>query len=178
MLPSRRHDEICPMSGRPVDLCRRLTNGVYVIGAAGNGRVNAFTAAWLTQVSFEPLLLALSVNPQAASYPLLTASQCFAVSVLRHDQLELARHFGTVSGRDADKLAGVPWHAGRLGAPILDQAIAWLECRITATSEAGDHRLIVARVVDGAVLTEDAAPLRYDETGNIDGSAALYPLKL
>ena len=166
------------MSGRPVDLFRRLTNGVYVIGAADSGRVNAFTAAWLTQVSFEPLLLVLSISPQAASYPLLAASQVFAVSVLRHDQIELARHFGTVSGRDVDKLAGVPWHAGRLGAPILDEAMAWLECRITATTEAGDHRLVVARVVDGAVLAQDAVPLRYDDTGNIDGSAELYPLGL
>ena len=82
------------------DLFRRLTAGVYVVGVADGERRNAFTAAWLTQVSFDPLLLALSVNPGHASYPLLVGGGGFAVSVLSRDQLDLARHFGTRSGRE------------------------------------------------------------------------------
>ena len=69
------------------DLFRRVTTGVYVIGVAEGERRNAFTAAWLTQVSFDPLLLALSVNPEHASYPLLLGGGGFAVSVLRRDQV-------------------------------------------------------------------------------------------
>ena len=57
-----------PMSSRPIDLFRRLTNGLYVVGVAHDDRRDAFTAAWVTQVSFEPLLLALSINPSHASY--------------------------------------------------------------------------------------------------------------
>jgi flavin reductase (DIM6/NTAB) family NADH-FMN oxidoreductase RutF len=178
MLPSRRDDGTCQMNARPADLFRRLTNGVYVVGTAYDGRANAFTAAWVTQVSVEPLLVALSINPKGASYPLLAGSGVFAVSVLSQGQLELARHFGTVSGRDADKLAGMRWHPGTLGAPILDEAAAFFECRVTALHPAGDHLLAVAQVVGGAVLADEARPLRYDETGNIDGSEALYPLKL
>jgi len=49
---------------RPIDPFRRLSNGVYVIGVTHAGRSNAFTAAWLTQVSFDPLLIALSVDPE------------------------------------------------------------------------------------------------------------------
>ena len=89
------------------DLFRRLTAGVYVVGVADGGRRNAFTAAWLMQVSFDPLLLALSINPGHASFPLLVGGDGFAVSVLSCDQLDLARHFGTRSGRETDKLAGV-----------------------------------------------------------------------
>jgi flavin reductase (DIM6/NTAB) family NADH-FMN oxidoreductase RutF len=48
----------------PVDLFRRLTNGVYIVGVAHGAARNAFTAAWITQVSFDPLLIALSVNPE------------------------------------------------------------------------------------------------------------------
>ena len=128
-------------------LFRRLTQGVYVVGAAHGGRRDAFTAAWLMQVSFEPLLVALSLNPDNATAPLLLESGRFAVSVLASEQIDLARRFGTRSGRDEDKLAGVRWRPGHGGAPILEGAVAWLECAVTATHAAGDHLLVVARVV-------------------------------
>lgn len=163
------------MNDTPVTVFRCLTTGVYVIGVAHRGRSNAFTAAWLTQVSFDPLLLALSVNPAHASYPLLRESRAFAVSVLRREQLDLARHFGTQSGSDIDKLAGARWRPGQLGAPLLLDAAAYLECRLTGTMAAGDHELVVGRVVGGAVLAENAELLSYADTGNLDGSAELYP---
>lgn len=153
----------------------RLSNGVYVVGVAHGSRVNAFTAAWLTQVSFDPLLVALSISPDHASYPLLTASGLFGVSVLGQGQMELARQFGTRSGRELDKLAGVAWRRGSLGAPLLLEAAAWLECRVVGTMPAGDHELIVARVVGGAVRQASLAPMAYADTGNLDQSDALYP---
>ena len=159
----------------PIDLFRRLTNGVYVIGASHIGRANAFTAAWLTQVSFDPLLVALTVNPENFSYTLLQQSGVFAVSVLRQGQLELARHFGTQSGREVDKLAGQRWRPGTLGAPVLLDAAAYLECRVVDTTDAGDHRLVLGRVTGGQLLAADATPLLYADTDDIDGSSALYP---
>jgi flavin reductase (DIM6/NTAB) family NADH-FMN oxidoreductase RutF len=160
------------------DLFRRLTAGVYVVGVADGERRNAFTAAWLMQVSFDPLLLALSVNPGHASFPLLVGGGGFAVSVLSRDQLELARHFGTRSGRETDKLAGVSWRAGRTGAPILAGVVAYLECRLTGRIPAGDHEIVIARPVAGELLLPDAVPLTYADTGDLDGSRELYPASL
>jgi len=157
------------------DLFRRLNAGVYVVGVADGERRNAFTAAWLMQVSFDPLLLALSVNPGHASFSLLVGGGGFAVSVLSRDQLELARHFGTRSGRETDKLAGVSWRAGHTGAPILAGAIAYLECRLTGRITAGDHEIVIARPVAGELLLPDAIPLTYADTGDLDGSRELYP---
>jgi flavin reductase (DIM6/NTAB) family NADH-FMN oxidoreductase RutF len=163
------------MSDSPVTLLRTLTTGVYVIGVAHGGRSNAFTAAWVTQVSFDPLLVALSINPGHASYPLLQGSRVFAVSVLQHDQIDLARHFGCQSGRSTDKLAGRRWRAGPLGAPILLDAAAWLECRVSGQVTAGDHEIVVGQVVGGELLSARVEPLGYRETGDLDGSAELYP---
>jgi flavin reductase (DIM6/NTAB) family NADH-FMN oxidoreductase RutF len=163
------------MTRTPLSVFRRLTSGVYVIGVAHAARINAFTAAWLTQVSYDPLLVALSVKASHASYPLLVESGAFVVNVLREGQTDLARHFGTRSGREVDKVAGTRWRAGQFGAPVLSDAVAFLECRVTGTLPAGDHVIVVAEAVDGAVLDEDASPLRYDETGDADGSAALFP---
>jgi flavin reductase (DIM6/NTAB) family NADH-FMN oxidoreductase RutF len=159
------------------DLFRRLTTGVYVIGVAEGDRRNAFTAAWLTQVSFDPLLLALSVNPEHFSYPLLLGGGGFVVNVLRRDQIHLAEAFGTRSGRDEDKLSGIAWHPAASGAPILADAVAWLECRLHQRVRAGDHEIVLARPVAGELLSPDA-PLLYRETGELDGSRELYPRSL
>ncbi len=157
------------------DLFRRLTAGVYVVGVAEGESRNAFTAAWLMQVSFDPLLLALSVNPGHASYPLLVGGGGFAVSVLSRDQLDLARHFGTLSAHEADKLAGIAWRPGRTGAPILTQAVAYLECRVIQRMPAGDHEIVLAQPIAGEILLPDAIPLSYADTGDLDGSGELYP---
>ena len=146
------------------DLFRRLTTGVYVVGVAEGERRNAFTAAWLTPASFDPLLLALSVNPGHASYPLLITGGSFVINVLRRDQLQLAEAFGTRSGRDEDKLSGVPWHPAPSGAPILRDALAWLDCRLHAAHEAGDHMIFIGEVV-AINVDPEAKPLVFHGGG-------------
>jgi flavin reductase (DIM6/NTAB) family NADH-FMN oxidoreductase RutF len=163
------------MSDPPLELFRRLTNGLYVVGVAHGEQRDGFTAAWVTQVSFDPLLVALSINPSHASFPILVAAGAFAVSILRHGQLELARHFGTQSGWAVDKLAGQRWQAAHGGAPVLLDALAYLECRVVGRHSAGDHELVLGQVVGGRLLAPEALPMTYAETGDLDGSAALYP---
>jgi flavin reductase (DIM6/NTAB) family NADH-FMN oxidoreductase RutF len=163
-----------PPPSSPLALFRRLTTGVYVIGVAHQGRSNAFTAAWVTQVSFDPLLVGLSVNPENFSRSLLHQSRIFTVNVLKKGQLDLARHFGTQSGRDVDKLTGQRWREGALGTPILSDAAAYLDCRVVDLVRAGDHELILGEPVGGEVL-DNADPMVYAETGNLDGSSGLYP---
>jgi flavin reductase (DIM6/NTAB) family NADH-FMN oxidoreductase RutF len=68
--------------------------GVYVVGVAHGEVRNAFTAAWVMQVSFDPLLLALGINPHHSSYRLLNEGRAFSVNVLKKGQLDLAEHFG------------------------------------------------------------------------------------
>ncbi len=163
------------MSNETAALFRQLTLGVYVVGVAHGEQRDAFTAAWIMQISFEPLLVALSINPQHASYPLLAKSRTFAVTVPKQGQLELARHFGTQSARDVDKLTGIPWQPGRSGAPVLQAGLAYFDCEVTASMQAGDHELVLGRVVEGQILEPGAAPLVYADTGDMDGSSRLYP---
>jgi flavin reductase (DIM6/NTAB) family NADH-FMN oxidoreductase RutF len=158
-------------------LFHRLTLGVYVIGAADDERRDAFTAAWLMQASFDPLSHALSVNQLNASYSLIHGSGAFTVNVLKQGQLELARRFGTQSGKERDKLDGVGWRPGASGAPILDDALAYFDCELTGSINAGDHEIVVGRVIDGRILAPNATPMSYAETGGMDGSNALYPAR-
>jgi flavin reductase (DIM6/NTAB) family NADH-FMN oxidoreductase RutF len=163
------------MSSDLIALFRRLTAGVYVIGVGDRSRFDAFTAASVMQVSYRPLLLVLAINPRHASYELLRSGQAFCVSVLDHSQMNLARRFGTDTKDAPDKLSGIAWRHGLTGAPFLPQALGFFDCAVRAESAAGDHRLVQGAVIDGALLHPEAQPLMYSDTGNLDGSAAMYP---
>jgi flavin reductase (DIM6/NTAB) family NADH-FMN oxidoreductase RutF len=154
-------------------LFQRLTQGVYVVGVAHGETRNAFTAAWVMQASFDPLLLALSINPRHSSYGLLKLGRVFSVNVLKKGQLELAAHYGRPAR--ADKLASTDWTTGRTGAPLLREALAWFECQVVGEHPAGDHVLVLGKVADGKLADSKAEPMVYRETGAMDGASALFP---
>ncbi|MGH6846317.1 MAG: flavin reductase family protein [Methylocella sp.] len=161
------------MSGSIATLFKSLTTGVYVIGVAHGEVRNAFTAAWVMQVSYDPLLLALSINPRHSSYGLLKQGGAFSVNVLKKGQLELAAIFG---GRaSASKLASKEWTPGRTGVPLLHQSLAWFECQVVGEHPAGDHVAVLGKVIDGRLIDSDAERMIYSDTGAMDGSAALFP---
>lgn len=161
------------MSLAMAELFQRLSTGVYVVGVADGERRNAFTAAWVMPVSFQPLLLALSINPRHSSYSLLRSGRGFTINVLARDQIGLAAHFGGPAS--ADKLARVPWRPGRTGAPLLEGMLAWFECKWVDEHPAGDHSLVVGRVLGGELSDPSREPLPFRETGDMDGASAIYP---
>jgi flavin reductase (DIM6/NTAB) family NADH-FMN oxidoreductase RutF len=161
------------MSQKMAELFKCITTGVYVIGVAANNRSNAFTAAWVMPVSFRPLLLAFSINPQHSSYQLLKVSGEFSINVLRQDQMALAAQFGQPA--KTDKLASVSWRPGVSGAPLLDDVVAHFECKVVTETLAGDHILVIGHVVDGILLQADVVPLKYTDTGDMDGASQMFP---
>jgi flavin reductase (DIM6/NTAB) family NADH-FMN oxidoreductase RutF len=117
--------------------------------------------------------MALSINPNHSSYSLLNEGRSFSVNVLKKAQLDLADHFGQ-SDR-TDKLALTEWTTDRTGLPLLRDALAWFECQIVSEHPAGDHVLVLGKVIDGKLLDVEAEPMCYRETGAMDGASALYP---
>ena len=124
------------MIENPASLFKQISHGVYVIGVRDGDRQNAFTAAWVMQVSFNPPLLAISINPQHYSYQLLQAGGICTVNVLGRDQLALAAHFGRSA---PDKMAGFRWQQAETGAPVLSESLAYFDCRVSHYADAGDH---------------------------------------
>jgi flavin reductase (DIM6/NTAB) family NADH-FMN oxidoreductase RutF len=161
------------MSGSVAALFQRLTQGVYVVGVAHGEVRNAFTAAWVMQVSFDPLLLALSINPRHSSYGLLKEGRAFSVNVLKKGQLDLAERYGRPAR--PDKLAGTELTTDRLGLPLLREALAWFECQVLSEHPAGDHVLVLGKVINGKLLDSQAEPMTYRQTGAMDGASALFP---
>jgi flavin reductase (DIM6/NTAB) family NADH-FMN oxidoreductase RutF len=155
-------------------LFQRLTQGVYLVGVAHGDLRNAFTAAWVMQVSFDPLLLALSINPRHSSYGLLKEGRAFSINVLKKIQLDLAKHYGRPASADKN-LALTEWTTGRFGLPLLREALAWFECQVVGEHPAGDHVLVLGKVINGKLLDSQAEPMTYRETGTMDGASELFP---
>jgi flavin reductase (DIM6/NTAB) family NADH-FMN oxidoreductase RutF len=143
---------------------RTFTYGLYAVSCADEGEVNIFTANWLTQVSFDPPLLAVSVENISKSLPMILHSRLFTVNVLRSGERELAGQLGKSALQRPDKLAHIAFHLGANFCPILDNALAWVNCEVRHTVEAGDSTLIVAEVVDVGMLGE-GQPLTMAEAG-------------
>ena len=158
------------MIENPEELFKHISHGVYVIGVSDGPRQNAFTAAWVMQVSFNPPLLAISINPQHYSYQLLQAGGICTVNVLGRDQLALAAHFGRSA---PDKMAGFRWQQAETGAPVLSESLAYFDCRVSHYADAGDHKIAVCKVIAAAKLNE-GRPLLYSQTGDLDGGSQLY----
>jgi flavin reductase (DIM6/NTAB) family NADH-FMN oxidoreductase RutF len=152
------------------ELFQQLTHGVYVIAVSDGTTYNAFTAAWVMQVSFNPPLLAFSINPKNYSYTLLQKGGVCTVNVLAQQQLAIAKHFGQPK---PDKMLGFHWRQGLSSAPILADSLAYFDCQVSHYTDAGDHKLVVCKVLAGAILHQ-GKPLLYGQTGDMDGSDALY----
>jgi flavin reductase (DIM6/NTAB) family NADH-FMN oxidoreductase RutF len=153
------------------ELFQQISHGVYVIGVSDGERQNAFTAAWVMQVSFNPLLLAISINPGHYSYKLLQAGGVCTVNVLRQDQCALAEHFGSAGIKD--KMAGFQWQTDKTGVPILSESLAYFDCQLSHFADAGDHKIAICKVIAAARLNE-GRPLLYAQTGDMDGSSVIY----
>ena len=147
--------------------------GLYVIGSHSEaGEPNGMMADWLMQVSFQPRLVACSFENDATTLKNIRATGVFSVNVLPEDEKELPARFAQphdaskikgrseeASARVYDKLRDVPYSRGdQTGCPVLDAALAWLECRAQQFVPAGDHTLVIGRVLDGGVL-RDGEPL-------------------
>ncbi len=153
------------------EIVKQISQGVYVISVDAGGKRNAFTAAWVMQVSFDPLLICFSINPEHYSYQLLQQSGDCCISVLRKDQLSFARHFA--SSNIKDKMAGCVWLETEGKAPALAESLGYFSCRVKHYSEAGDHKIVVCEVIDAAELNS-GEPMLYCDTENMDNSQDLY----
>ena len=143
---------------------RTFTYGLYIVMCHEGAQVNGFTANWLTQVSFEPPLLALSIENDAKSLPMILNSEHFTINVLRTGQRSLAGTLGKSAYKHPEKLSGVDYTLNEQGYPILSQALSWVVCEVRQTMHAGDSTLVIAEVVDAGVIAE-GEPLTMKETG-------------
>jgi flavin reductase (DIM6/NTAB) family NADH-FMN oxidoreductase RutF len=139
------------------DVMRRFPTGVAVVTVDAHGSRLGQTVSALVSLSLEPPLVGISIAKQAQLHALLREAGGFAVSLLAGGQQWLSQHFA----RSVPPIAmwhGVAHHEGSEGAPLLVGALGWLQCKLWAEYDAGDHTFFVGEVL-AAELGADAPPL-------------------
>jgi flavin reductase (DIM6/NTAB) family NADH-FMN oxidoreductase RutF len=109
----------------------------------GEGRCYGLTANAVSSVSLDPPLILICVDKRAESHPAFALSQSFVVNILSDEQEELSRRFAVSGG---EKFVGLACRSGGTGAPIIEGALAHVECRVIASHDAGDHTIHIGEV--------------------------------
>jgi 3-hydroxy-9,10-secoandrosta-1,3,5(10)-triene-9,17-dione monooxygenase reductase component len=134
--------------------------GVCVVTAMADDPVGMVVGSF-TSVSLEPALVAFLPERRSSRWPRIAEAGRFCVNVLGSDQLDLCRHVAT---RGSDTFDGVAHRQSPNGSPILDGAVAWIDCDLDAVHEAGDHLIVLGRV-KALGLGAPAKPLLFFQGG-------------
>ena len=136
----------------------KIPYSVSVVTAGIGGTENGLTVSWLMQVSFDPPLLAIAVDKRHYSTELIEDGPGFVVNLLGEDQAKIAGHFAKQSTTKQRKIDEFATRQTTSGLAILADALAYYECELVTRHDAGDHYLVVGKVIDAAAL-HDGAPL-------------------
>lgn len=146
------------------DVLRHFPAGVTIVTVKAGEEVHGLTVSAFTSVSPDPPLVSVMIDHRHRAYELLeTDGAVFAISILGEDQVELSNRFAWV--KDEDRFQEGEWQTAVTGAPVLADALAWLDCTIFTRSAAGSHSIYVGEVQASGVPRPGQAPLIYWNRG-------------
>jgi len=158
----------------------KLGYGMYVVSSRKEDKFNAQIANTVFQITSEPPTIAVSINKNNLTHEFIKESKVFTASVLsQNTPLPFIGHFGFKSGRDIDKLEGINYKIDETKAPVvLDNAVAYLEAKVTQEVDAGTHTIFIGEVVNADVLSDEVC-MTYDyyhqvKRGTTPKTAATY----
>ena len=143
----------------------RFATGVSVVAARHGPLLAGMTANAIASISVDPPLMMASIARKAETHSAIVGSHAFAVSVLSREQLALAECFAQpTTAAKLKAFCGADWHEAETGSPILEGALAYFDCRLTARHDGGDHEIFIGEIVAAGYRT-DAAPLLWYASG-------------
>jgi len=122
-----------------------FATGVTIITAMHDGEPVGLAANSFSSVSLDPPLVLFCAAKSSSTWPRIQAAGKWCVNVLAEDGEEMCRTF---AAKGADRFSGFGWRAATTGAPVLDDALAYVDCETEAEHDAGDHLIVVGRVVE------------------------------
>jgi 3-hydroxy-9,10-secoandrosta-1,3,5(10)-triene-9,17-dione monooxygenase reductase component len=147
--------EVTPARMR--EILGHFCSGLTVITAATDNGPAGFTCQSFTSLSLDPALISFNPARTSSTWPILRDGGRFCVNILPAEHVELSNKFAR-SG--TDKFEGVAYHASPLGNPILDKALAWIDCELHEEYDGGDHTIVLG-LVKAMQARSDAEPLLF-----------------
>jgi flavin reductase (DIM6/NTAB) family NADH-FMN oxidoreductase RutF len=130
-----------------------LTYGVYLVTSYLDGTPGGATVVWVTQSSKEPLAVMVGLMEDSRTGEMIEKSKVFAINILNTEQDLLIKRFSTKLP-SADKFNGIDYIMKRTGSPIIKDAVAYIDCRLTQTIKPGSHKIYLGEVVDANMLSK------------------------
>ncbi len=148
----------------PKDFRRVLgafATGVTIVTTRAGDKIHGLTANAFCSVSLAPPLVLVCVNKNAQSHDLIMQSKCFAVNMLSADQRQLAARFAQEALSGAARFDTLETRAAVTGAPVFDESLGWVDCKLAASHDGGDHTIFVGEVVALSDGDANVSPLLY-----------------
>ena len=141
------------------DVLRQFPAGVTVVTVKSGDEVHGLTVSAFASVSPEPPLILVCIDHRGRGHELLQRHDAvFGVNILRAGQDDVSNRFAF---SDEDRFATGNWITAETGAPLLDDAVAWLDCTVYSRHTAGTHTIYIGEVQASKVIGDGAAPLVY-----------------
>lgn len=139
---------------------RFWATGVTIVSARHNEIQHGMTVTSFTSLSLEPPLVMVSLEKTTRTHGLVDLSGAFGVSILREDQQPISNRFAGLATELTNRFAGLQTFTLESGSPLLTDALAWLDCRVTERHAAGTHTIFFGEVI-AARSSEGGPPLLY-----------------
>jgi flavin reductase (DIM6/NTAB) family NADH-FMN oxidoreductase RutF len=126
----------------------QIPNALCLVGSRAGDEWNGMTQSWVTQVSMDPVLVAISVDASAVTNRLIRDGGSFTVNLWDQSDTRVFVKFSKPAAKEGNALNGRAIREGISGAPIFEEAVAYMDCRIVDTIELGSHDLFIGEIVD------------------------------
>lgn len=150
------------------ELLNRLTwkipNALALVGSRAGEERNAMTTSWITQLSMEPVLIGVGVDNTAVTHRLISEGGSFTVNLWDAENTRVFVKFSKPAAYEDGTLNGRPIREATTGAPVFEEAIAWIDCEVRQSLDLGTHTLFVGEVVDGAINNNEARAAAMSDT--------------
>ena len=134
----------------------KIPNALALVGSRAGDERNAMTTSWITQLSMEPVLIGVGVDNSAMTHRLITDGGSFTINLWDADDTKVFVKFSKPAADDGSTLNGRAVHAATTGAPVFDEALAWIDCSVRQSVDLGSHTLFIGEVVDAAIRDTEA----------------------
>jgi flavin reductase (DIM6/NTAB) family NADH-FMN oxidoreductase RutF len=142
----------------------KIPNALALVGSKSGDERNAMTTSWITQLSMEPVLIGVGVDNDAVTHRLIRDGGSFTVNFWDSADTKVFVKFSKPATDDGTTLNGRAVRPATTGAPVFDEALAWVDCELRHQIDFGTHTLFVGEVVDAAVNDDDARPASMNDT--------------
>jgi flavin reductase (DIM6/NTAB) family NADH-FMN oxidoreductase RutF len=142
----------------------KIPNALALIGSRAGDERNAMTASWITQLSMEPVLIGVAVDNEAITCRLIADGGSFTVNLWDANDTRVFVKFSKPAVDDGSTLNGRAVREAATGAPVFDEAVAWMDCEVRHQLDLGTHTLFVGEVVDAGINDSEARSAAMSDT--------------